>query len=119
MAEHAYTAEAMRRAVMAGVTTIEHGALGTPEVFRLMAEHHVALCPTLAAYQATAEYAGWRKGVDPMPPLLARDRESFRAALAAGVTICFGRDVGVFSHGENARELETHGRVRDADASGR
>jgi imidazolonepropionase-like amidohydrolase len=107
VSEHAYTAEAMRRAVLAGVTTIEHGVDGTPEVFRLMAEHHVGLCPTVAAYQATAEYAGWRKGVDPMPPLVARDRESFRAALAAGVPICFGGDVGVFPHGDNVRELET------------
>jgi len=107
VSEHAYTAEAMRRAVLAGVTTIEHGVLGTPEVFRLMAEHHVGLCPTVAAYQATAEYAGWRKGVDSMPPLVARDRESFREALAAGVPICFGGDVGVFPHGDNVRELET------------
>ncbi len=107
VSEHAYTAEAMRRAVLAGVTTIEHGVLGTPDVFRLMAEHHVGLCPTVAAYQATAEYAGWRKGVDSMPPLVARDRESFREALAAGVPICFGGDVGVFPHGENVRELET------------
>jgi len=106
VSEHAYTAEAMRRAVLAGVTTIEHGVLGTPEVFRLMAEHHVGLCPTVAAYQATAEYAGWRKGVDSMPPLVARDRESFREALAAGVPICFGGDVGVFPHGDNVRELE-------------
>ena len=106
VSEHAYTAEAMRRAVLAGVTTIEHGVLGTPEVFRLMAERHVGLCPTVAAYQASAQYAGWRKGVDSMPPLLARDRESFREALAAGVPICFGGDVGVFPHGENVRELE-------------
>jgi len=92
--------------VLAGVTTIEHGVLGTPEVFRLMAEHHVGLCPTVAAYQATAEYAGWRKGVDSMPPLVARDRQAFRDALAAGVPICFGGDVGVFPHGDNVRELE-------------
>ncbi len=106
VSEHAYTAEAMRRATLAGVTTIEHGVLGTPEVFRLMAEHHVGFCPTVAAYQATAEYAGWRKGVDSMPPLVARDRQAFRDALAAGVPICFGGDVGVFPHGDNVRELE-------------
>ena len=106
VSEHAYTAEAMRRAVLAGVTTIEHGVQGTPEVFRLMAEHQVGLCPTVAAYQATAEYAGWRKGVDSMPPLVARDRQAFRDALAAGVPICFGGDVGVFPHGDNVRELE-------------
>jgi imidazolonepropionase-like amidohydrolase len=104
---HAYTAEAMRRAVLAGATTIEHGNYGTPEVFRLMAEHGVGLCPTVAAYEATAEYGGWRKGVDPMPASLVHKRETFREALAAGVPICFGGDVGVFPHGENVRELET------------
>jgi imidazolonepropionase-like amidohydrolase len=58
---HASTAEGMRRAVMAGVETIEHGDGGTPEVFRLMAERRVALCPTLAAGDAIAQYGGWKK----------------------------------------------------------
>jgi len=103
---HASTAEAMRRAVLAGVETIEHGDNGTPEVFRLMAERGVALCPTLAAGDAIEQYNGWRKGVDPEPARIAAKRASFRAALDAGVTICFGGDVGVFPHGDNARELE-------------
>jgi imidazolonepropionase-like amidohydrolase len=103
---HASTAEGMRRAAAAGVTTIEHGDNGTPEVFKLMAERGVALCPTLAAGDATAQYAGWKKGVDPEPARFASKRASFKAALAAGVTICNGSDVGVFSHGDNARELE-------------
>jgi imidazolonepropionase-like amidohydrolase len=103
---HAGSAEGMRRATLAGVTTIEHGDGGTPEVFRLMADHGVALCPTLAASEAVAQYAGWRKGVDPEPARITAKRESFRAALAAGVPICFGGDVGVFPHGENVRELE-------------
>ena len=64
---HASTAEGMRRAVLAGVETIEHGDGGTPEVFRLMAERGVALCPTLAAGDATAQYAGWSKGEAPEP----------------------------------------------------
>ena len=51
---HATTAEGMRRATLAGVATIEHGTDGTPEVFRLMAQHHVPLCPTLAATDAAA-----------------------------------------------------------------
>ena len=51
----------------AGVETIEHGDDGTPEVFRLMAEHNVALCPTLAAGDATSQYAGWKKGEAPEP----------------------------------------------------
>ncbi len=103
---HASTPEGMRRAAAAGVATIEHGDNGTAEVFRLMAERGVAFCPTLAAGDATAQYAGWRKGVDPEPARFAQKRASFRAALAAGVTICNGSDVGVFNHGDNARELE-------------
>jgi imidazolonepropionase-like amidohydrolase len=103
---HASTPEGMRRAVVAGVETIEHGDGGTPEVWRLMAQRGVALCPTLAAGDAVAQYAGWRKGVDPEPARIAAKRASFRAALAAGVTICNGSDVGVFAHGDAARELE-------------
>ena len=87
---HATTAEGMRRATLAGVETIEHGDGGTPEVFRLMKESGVALCPTLAIAGANAE----------------RKRVAFKAALDAGVTIASGSDVGVFAHGDNARELE-------------
>src|SRR5271166_3462348 len=89
VAVHSSTPEGMRRAVLGGAETIEHGDAGTPEVFRLMAEHHVALCPTLAA------------GAD-----TPRKRASFKAALDAGVTILSGSDVGVFPHGDNAREIE-------------
>ena len=103
---HATTAEGMRRAVMAGVETIDHGDAGTPDVFRLMKERNVALCPTLAAGDATAQYAGWKKGEAPEPAGIARKRASFQAALAAGVTILSGSDAGVFAHGDNARELE-------------
>lgn len=103
---HSTTAEGMRRSVLAGVNTIEHGDDGTPEVFKLMAQHGVALCPTLAAGDAIAQYAGWRKGLDPEPVRIAAKRASFRAALAAGVTIINGSDVGVFTHGDNAREIE-------------
>jgi imidazolonepropionase-like amidohydrolase len=99
------SAEGMRRATLAGVVNIEHGDGGTPEVFKLMAERGVALCPTLAAGDATSQYAGWKKGVDPEPARLRAKRASFAAAMAAGVTICNGSDVGVFTHGDNAREL--------------
>jgi imidazolonepropionase-like amidohydrolase len=88
---HATTTEGMRRAVLAGVETIEHGDGGTPEVFRLMKERGVALCPTLSIAGANAE----------------RKRVVFKAALEAGVTIASGSDVGVFAHGDNALELET------------
>jgi imidazolonepropionase-like amidohydrolase len=103
---HAATAEGMRRAVEAGVETVEHGDGGTPEVFALMAERGVALCPTIAAGEAISRYRGWRPGVDPEPERLVAKRRSFRAALDAGVTICAGGDAGVYAHGDNARELE-------------
>jgi imidazolonepropionase-like amidohydrolase len=105
VAAHASTAEGMRRAVEAGVETIEHGDAGTAEVFALMARRNVALCPTLAAGDAIAQYGGWRKGTDPEPKALAQKRASFKAALSAGVRILSGSDVGVFAHGTNAREL--------------
>ena len=106
VAVHTSTPEGMRRAILAGAETIEHGDGGTPEIFKLMVEHHVALCPTLAAGDATSQYAGWKKGQQPDPPGIARKRASFKAALDAGVTILSGSDVGVFAHGENAREIE-------------
>jgi imidazolonepropionase-like amidohydrolase len=96
----------MRRAILAGVTTIEHGDNGTPEVFRMMAERGVCLVPTLAAGDAILQYGGWRKGVDPDPASIVAKKKSFKAALDAGVTICNGSDVGVFTHGDNAREIE-------------
>ena len=103
---HASTAEGMRRAVLAGVETIEHGDDGSADVWRLMATRGVALCPTIAAGDAIVQYRGWRRGVDPEPARITAKRASFRAALAAGVPICFGGDVGVYTHGDNARELE-------------
>jgi imidazolonepropionase-like amidohydrolase len=106
VAAHATTAEGMRRAVLAGVETIEHGDGGTAEVFRLMRQRGVALCPTIAASEAYAVYFdGWVRG-RPLPPPLVAKRASVRAALDAGVTMCFGGDVGVFQHGDNVRELE-------------
>ncbi len=105
VAAHASTAEGMRRAVLAGVDTVEHGNEGTPEVFKLMRAHGVALCPTLAATDAIARYRGWN-GAEPAPAAVLQSRAAFAAARAAGVTLCAGGDVGVFPHGENARELE-------------
>ena len=90
VAAHATTTEGMRRATLAGVETIEHGDGGTPEVFQLMKERGVALCPTLAV-------AGANEG---------RKKAVFKAALNSGVTIASGSDVGVFAHGAHVRELE-------------
>lgn len=103
---HAGTAEGMRRAIEGGVETIEHGDAGTPEIFRLMASKNVCLCPTLAAGDAISQYRGWVKGKDPEPERLQKKRTTFKDALAAKVKICMGGDVGVFPHGDNAREME-------------
>lgn len=102
---HASTPEGMRRAIMAGVDAIEHGSEGTAAVFKLMHDRGVTLCPTLAAGDAIARYRGWN-GAEPAPAGVRADRDSFALARAAGVTICVGGDVGVFAHGENAREME-------------
>ncbi len=90
VAAHASSTEGMRRAILAGVDTIEHGDGGTPEIFRLMKKHGTALCPTLAVAGANAE----------------KKKAVFQEALKAGVTIASGSDVGVFAHGDNAREIE-------------
>jgi imidazolonepropionase-like amidohydrolase len=103
---HATTPEGMKRSVNAGVSTIEHGDHGTEEVFKLMKEKNVALCPTIAASEAYETYKGWRKGIDPDPERIIEKKKSFAAALKTGVTICMGGDVGVFAHGDNAREME-------------
>lgn len=105
VAAHASSAEGMRRAILAGVTTIEHGDDGTPEVFRMMKERGIALIPTVAAGDAILRYRGWKPG-DPEPQRIRDKRASFKAAMDAGVTIGSGSDVGVFTHGENGRELE-------------
>jgi len=112
VAAHASSPEGMRRAVLAGARTIEHGSSGTPEVFRLMADHGVVLYPTLAAAAAYDEYfsglpGGWDlDAVDSaLSPRIRGTLEAVRAALEAGVTIGLGSDVGVFPHGESWREL--------------
>lgn len=105
VAAHAQSAEGMRRATLAGVATIEHGDEGDRTVFKLMAERGVALCPTAAASEAYEKYFGDRRG-SPDSPRMRTKRDSIRAAIDAGVTIANGSDVGVFAHGDNARELE-------------
>ena len=105
VAVHAATAEGMRRAVLAGVDSIEHGYGGDAEIFRLMKAHGTGFCPTLAAADASARDRGW-KGGDPVPESVLESRRALAAARAAGVAICVGGDVGVFPHGENIREAE-------------
>ncbi len=71
-----------------------------------MKEKGVALCPTVAAGDAVEQYRGWKKGSAPEPKRIAEKRASMKAARAAGVIFAMGGDVGVFTHGENAREME-------------
>jgi len=103
---HAATAEGMRRATLAGVQTIEHGDAGTREVFQLMKDNGVALCPTLAAGDAISQYRGWKKGSEPDPDRIVKKKASFKLALEVGVPILAGGDVGVYPHGDNVREWE-------------
>src|SRR5438132_8915638 len=89
---HSTSTEGARRAILAGVETIEHGDGLTPELFRLMKERGTALCPTLSVASG---------------PNIDKKKVVFKQALDAGVTIASGSDVGVFAHGDNAREIET------------
>ncbi|WP_333677201.1 amidohydrolase family protein [Dyella sp.] len=103
---HSTTAEGMRRAVLAGVDTIEHGYGGTPEVFALMKQHNVAYLPTLEAEAAYAEYfRNWKPG-QPPDAGMQEAANAFKNAMKAGVMIGCGSDVGVFTHGTNYKELE-------------
>jgi imidazolonepropionase-like amidohydrolase len=104
---HASTPEGMSRAILAGVDTIEHGTQGTEEIFRLMAKKGIAYFPTLTAVEAYAEYFDhYNRNASPPTTTMRQAEESFRLALKAGVLIGNGSDVGVFPHGENAREIE-------------
>jgi imidazolonepropionase-like amidohydrolase len=105
VAVHASTPEGMRRAILAGANTIEHGNDATPEIFALMKAHGAAFCPTLAATDAITRYGGWNGGA-PEPEAIRVKRASYAAALRSGVTMCVGGDTGVFAHGANAREIE-------------
>jgi imidazolonepropionase-like amidohydrolase len=103
---HASSDEGMRRSILAGVDTIEHGYGGTDATFKLMADKGVAFFPTLTASEATSTYfGGYVAGKTPPTPAMQAAERAFRLALKNGVTIGLGSDVGVFRHGDNAREL--------------
>ncbi len=103
---HSTTAEGMRRSILAGVNTIEHGFYGTREVFEMMAKHHVAYLPTLEAVVAYAEYFDHWKPGDPPNDEMRASQNAFKLAMQAGVIIGCGSDVGVYKHGTNYKEIE-------------
>ncbi len=102
---HANTPEGIRRAVLAGVKSIEHGSQADEKSLQLMLEHKVALCPTLAAVEAIAGYAPPQERAE-RQRRVAEQKEMFARAVRLGVKIVCGSDVGVFAHGENAWEIE-------------
>jgi imidazolonepropionase-like amidohydrolase len=103
---HAKSKEAIRRAVLAGAETIEHGDFVDVEMGKLMKEHNVTYIPTVSAVDVISQYRGWKKGVTDPPANVINKRKSFKEAIASGVAIGMGGDVGVFPHGENASEME-------------
>ena len=106
VAVHATTSEGMRRAILAGADTIEHGYNGTAEIFKMMHDRGTALCPTIAASEAYARYFQHWNGVEPAPESVQENRRSFQLAMRAGVPICMGGDVGVYTHGQNWLEMD-------------
>jgi imidazolonepropionase-like amidohydrolase len=102
---HAGSDAGMRAAIDAGVDTIEHGYGGSAATFRLMRERGIAWLPTLTAEEAYSEYFdGYVRGKSAPTPRMREVERAFRLALQAGVLIGNGSDVGVFRHGDNARE---------------
>lgn len=106
---HAKSKEAMRRAILAGAETIEHGDFIDEEIAQLMKQHNVTFFPTVAAIDAINQYRGWKKGKDEEPAAVKNKKKSLTIAVNAGVTIGMGGDVGVFPHGDNVYELELMG----------
>lgn len=109
-AAHAHGAEGMKRAVLAGITTIEHGTLMTEEVMDLMKKMGTYHVPTIIAGRSAAEYAKIPGYYHPLvaPKAIeigSKIQENFNKAYKRGVKMAFGTDAGVYPHGENAREF--------------
>jgi imidazolonepropionase-like amidohydrolase len=109
-AAHAHGPEGMKRAVLAGITTIEHGTLMTEEVMDLMIKMGTYHVPTIIAGRSAAEYAKIPGYYHPLvaPKAIeigSKIQENFAKAYKRGVKMAFGTDAGVFPHGENAKEF--------------
>lgn len=103
---HAKSKEAIKRAVLAGAETIEHGDDMDEEIGKLMKEHNVTYFPTVSAVEMITQYRGWKKGSMPDPTNIVNKKKSFKIAMESGVKIGVGGDVGVYPHGENVLEME-------------
>ncbi len=106
VAAHAISIEGMKRAILAGVRTIEHGYEGDIAIFRLAASEEIFFCPTLATVEAYARYQGWNNQNEGEPKSVQSARKMIAIAIESGVAIANGSDIGVFPHGEGVRELE-------------
>jgi len=110
VAAHSHGAEGMKRAVQAGVRSIEHGTFMTDEIIQLMKERGTYYVPTISAGRFVAEKSA---DGDYLPPIVRpkaasvgpQIQETFAKAYRAGVTIAFGTDCGVSPHGSNALEF--------------
>ena len=110
VAAHSHGAEGMKRAVQAGVRSIEHGTFMTDEIIELMKERGTYYVPTISAGKFVAEKSA---DGDYLPPIVRpkaasvgpQIQETFAKAYRAGVTIAFGTDCGVSPHGSNALEF--------------
>jgi imidazolonepropionase-like amidohydrolase len=111
VAAHAHGAEGMKRAIRAGVTSIEHGTYMDDEAIELFKKHGTYYVPTIIAGKSVADSArifGYYQPVV-VPKALAVGpviQGTFAKAYKAGVKIAFGTDAGVFTHGQNAKEFQ-------------
>ena len=110
VAAHAHGTEGMKRAILAGVDSIEHGTYMTDEVIALMKQRGTYYVPTIYAGRFVAE----KSNIDGYFPAIVRPKAAtigpliqatFQRAYQAGVKIAFGTDQGVGPHGDNAREF--------------
>jgi imidazolonepropionase-like amidohydrolase len=109
-AAHAHGPEGMKRAVIAGITTIEHGTLMTEEIMDLMKSKGTYFVPTLTAGKFVGEQAKIPGYYHPLvaPKAAAigpQIQKTYALAYKRGVKIAFGTDAGVFFHGDNAQEF--------------
>ncbi|MCH8905079.1 MAG: amidohydrolase family protein, partial [Bacteroidetes bacterium] len=111
VAAHCHGAEGMKRAVKAGITSIEHGTMMTKEVMKLMKKYGTYYVPTITAGKSVADSAlipGYYPDIVVPKALMIGPmiQSTFGKAYKEGVKIAFGTDAGVFQHGLNALEFE-------------